>query len=174
MVSFRSIYCWIQNKKRKLIGTGAPTGKLYKLNCDIVSSSVDRAFVAGEKESSNKINLWRQRLAHVISRQLHQLVEKGVDLQSEDKMTFCEACVHGNMHRLAHPPLKDIKSTEKLQLVHTDVCGPMQTQSFGGNVYFITFTDDYSRYCKTYFLKKKSDALQNLRNLKLLQRMRRA
>ena len=132
-----------------------------------MSSSVDRASVAGEKESSNKINLWRQRLAHVISRQLHQLVEKGVDLQSEDKMTFCEACVHGNMHRLAHPPLKDIKSTEKLQLVHTDVCGPMQTQSFGGNVYFITFTDDYSRYCKTYFLKKKSDALQKFKEFKV-------
>ena len=127
MVSFGSDYCWIHNKKRKLIGTGVPTSKLYKLYCDFVSSSVDKASVAGEKKSSNKINLWHQRLVHVNSRQLHQLVEnsEGVDLQSEDKMKFCEACVHGKMHRLPHLPLKDIKSTEKLQLVNTDVCGPM-------------------------------------------------
>ena len=43
-----------------------------------------------------------------------------------------------------------------------DICGPMQTQSFGGSRYFITFTDDYSRYCKIYFLEKKSEALEKL------------
>ena len=52
--------------------------------------------------------------------------------------------------------------------MHTDVCGPMQTQSFGGSRYFITFTDNYSQYCKTYFLRKKSEALESLKNSKLL------
>ena len=78
-------------------------------------------------------------------------------------MNFCEACVHGKMHRLPHTALKNIKSKDKLQLVHTNVCGPMQTQSFGGSSYFITFTDDYSRYCKTYFLRKKSEALKEFK-----------
>ena len=90
-----------------------------------------------------------------------------VDLQLDSTMKFCKACVNGKMHRLPHTPLKDIKSKEKLQLVHTDVCGPMQTQSFGGNSYFITFTDDYSHYCKTYFLKKKSEALEKFKEFKV-------
>ena len=48
----------------KLIGNGVPMCKLCKLNCDIVSSlSVNRASAAAEKESSNKTNLWNQRLA---------------------------------------------------------------------------------------------------------------
>ena len=44
----------------------------------------------------------------------------------------------------------------------------MQTQSFGGSCYFITlnFTDDYSRYCYTYFLKKKSEALEKFKEFK--------
>ena len=118
---------------------------------------------------SSKIALWHQRLAHVNVKQLRQLVKnsEGVDLQPEGKMKFCEACVHGKMHRLPHSALKDIKSKERLQLVHTDVCGPMQTQSFGGSSYFITFTDDYSRYCKIYFLRKKSEALEKFKEFKV-------
>jgi len=42
----------------------------------------------------------------------------------------------------------------------------MQTHSFGGSRYFITFTDDYSRYCKIYFLKKRSEALEKFKEYK--------
>ena len=42
----------------------------------------------------------------------------------------------------------------------------MQTQSFGGSHYVITFTDDYSRHCYTYFLKKKSEALEKFKEFK--------
>ena len=169
VISFGHKYCWIRNKKRKLIGTGSPMGKLYILNCEALKSPADKVTVAEETEGSSKIDLWHQRLAHVNVKQLRQLVKnsEGVDLQPEGKMKFCEACVHGKMHRLPHNALKDIKSKERLQLVHTDVCGPMQTQSFGGSSYFITFTDDYSRYCKIYFLRKKSEALEKFKEFKV-------
>ena len=45
-------------------------------------------------------------------------------------------------------------------LIHTDVCGPMRNESFGGSRYFITFIDDYSRYSTVYILKRKSEALE--------------
>ena len=47
-----------------------------------------------------------------------------------------------------------------------DVCGPMLTKSFGGSRYFIKFTDDYSRCCKVYFLKEKSEALEKFKEFK--------
>ena len=50
--------------------------------------------------------------------------------------------------------------------MYTDVCGPMQTQSQGGSHYFITFSDDYSCYSMTYFLKKKSEALEKFKEFK--------
>ena len=168
VTSFGHKYCWIQNQKRKLIGSGSPLGKLYKLNCEVQMPSAEKAKVAGEMKGKNKTDLWHQRLAHVNVKQIHQLVDNstGIDLPSSEKQSFCEACVKGKMHRLPHRPLKEIKSTERLQLVYTDVCGPMQTQSHGGSRYFITFTDDYSRYCKTYFLKKKSEALEKFKEFK--------
>ena len=168
VISFRQKYCWIRNKRRKLIGTGSPLGKLYKLNCVIQKSSAEKAKVAGERKEKSKTDLWHQKLAHVNVKQIHQLVDNstGIELPSNEKQSFCEACVIGKMHRLPHHPLKEIKSIERLQLVYTDVCGPMQTLSHGGSRYFITFTDDYSRYCKTYFLKRKSEALEKFKEFK--------
>ena len=163
VLSFGCESCWIRSGSGQQVGLGSAVGKLYKLDCEVQKPSVERATIA----DSSKIDLWHQRLAHVNHNQLRQLKSaEGVDVQQEEKQSFCEACVQGKMHQLPHKPLKEIKSKEKLQLVHTDVCGPMQTQSFGGNRYFITFTDDYSRSCKVYFLKKKSEAFEKFKEFK--------
>ena len=42
------------------------------------------------------------------------------------------------------------RANKKLQLVHTDICGPMSVASYGGSKYFLLFVDDYTRFysCK--------------------------
>lgn len=55
-----------------------------------------------------------------------------------------------------------------MQLVHTDICGPMKTQSLGGSIYFLTFIDDFSRNIWIYFLKQKSEAFEKFKELKTL------
>ncbi|KAL0287935.1 UNVERIFIED_CONTAM: Retrovirus-related Pol polyprotein from transposon TNT 1-94 [Sesamum calycinum] len=39
-----------------------------------------------------------------------------------------------------------------------DICGPLNTQAKGGFSYFITFTDDHSRYGYVYLMRYKSEA----------------
>ena len=75
-------------------------------------------------------------------------------------MKFCEACVHGKIHRLPHTALKDIKSYDWYTPMCVVQCKP-------SHFAVITFTDDYSRYCKTYFLRKKSEALENFKESKV-------
>ena len=53
-----------------------------------------------------------------------------------------------------------------LEIVHTDICGPMRVKSKEGSLYFITFIDDRSRWCEVYFLKKKSEALDAFKRYK--------
>ena len=72
------------------------------------------------------------------------------------------------MHRKPHKSVGEIQSTERLQLIHSDVCGPMQTQSVGGNRYFVTFIDDYSRYTVVYFIKKKSEVFEKFKEFEAL------
>ena len=57
----------------------------------------------------------------------------------------------------------EIRLVRKLQCVHSDVCGPMPTQSIAGNKYFVTFIDDCSRYCKVYFMKNKSEVFNKFK-----------
>ena len=52
-------------------------------------------------------------------------------------------------------------ATNPLQLIHTDLCGPMLTPSLTGALYFLTFIDDYTHYTVITFLKQKSDALSH-------------
>ena len=53
-----------------------------------------------------------------------------------------------------------------LDLIHTDVCGPMFVHARGGFVYFITFIDDYSRYGYLYLMRYKSEAFERFKEFR--------
>ena len=57
------------------------------------------------------------------------------------------------------------RATELLALVHTDVCGPFRTSARGGYLYFITFTDDFSRYGYVFLMRHKSESLEKFKVL---------
>ena len=70
---------------------------------------------------------------------------------------ICEGCTLEKHHRESFPKEKAWRAKALLDLVHTDVCGPMNTQTRGGNKYFIIFVDNYSRMTWVYFMRQKSD-----------------
>ena len=53
-----------------------------------------------------------------------------------------------------------------LELIHSDVCGLMPVQAKSGNFYFITFTDDFSRFGWVYLMRYKSEAFEKFREFK--------
>ncbi|KAL4283284.1 hypothetical protein GQ457_16G017550 [Hibiscus cannabinus] len=61
---------------------------------------------------------------------------------------------------------KGERSSDLLGLIHSDVCGPMNTQARGGYQYFITFTVDFSRYGFIYLMRHKSEALEKFEEFK--------
>ena len=63
----------------------------------------------------------------------------------------CEICILEKQHRESFPVGGSYREREPLELVHTDICGPMQTPSLGGSIYFPTFIDDFSRKTWIYF-----------------------
>ncbi|KAL0361610.1 UNVERIFIED_CONTAM: Transposon Ty2-B Gag-Pol polyprotein [Sesamum radiatum] len=54
-----------------------------------------------------------------------------------------------------------------LDLVHTDVCGPLSIPARGGFSYFITFTDDHSRYGYVYLMRYKSEVFGRFKEYRL-------
>ena len=62
----------------------------------------------------------------------------------------CIACALRKQHRNEFPNHEEKRQTGLLKLIHTDVCGPMQTRSLGGAWYFFIFVDDKSRFTWVY------------------------
>ena len=55
------------------------------------------------------------------------------------------------------------RASDLLEIVHTDVCGPMSVEACDGYRYFITFTDDLRRYGYIYLMKHKSETFQKFK-----------
>lgn len=75
----------------------------------------------------------------------------------EENPSSCKACVLGKHTRL---PFKSStwRATEKLQLIHTDLCGPQRTPLLNGSRYYIIFIDELTRMRWIYFMKFNSEA----------------
>ena len=58
------------------------------------------------------------------------------------------------------------RAIELLELIHSDVYGPMLTHAIDGYSYFITFTNDFSRYGYVYLMKFKSEAFEKFKEYK--------
>nr|GEU73816.1 zinc finger, CCHC-type [Tanacetum cinerariifolium] len=79
-------------------------------------------------------------------------------LKSPDDESFdqCLSCLSGKMTRKSFPH-RPKRATDLLRTIHTDVCGPLRHVLRQVARYFITFTDDYSRYGYVYLLKHKHE-----------------
>ena len=65
-------------------------------------------------------------------------------------------------------PQSEHKPKGILNLVHSDVCGPMSVQSFSGYSYYVSFIDDNSKKTWIYFMKAKSEVFEQFREFKTL------
>nr|GEZ62770.1 zinc finger, CCHC-type [Tanacetum cinerariifolium] len=74
----------------------------------------------------------------------------------------CVSCMFGKMARKPYTHQVE-KAKDLLGLIHTDVCGPFKIMSRQGASYFITFTDDLSRYGYVYLLKHKHKVFETFK-----------
>ena len=84
-----------------------------------------------------------------------------------DHEGICKGCAKGknikNPFRKSDTILEGI-----LELIHSNVCGPMPSTSLSGYVYYVTFIDDYSRKTWVYFLKSKDEVFGKFKEFKAL------
>jgi len=69
----------------------------------------------------------------------------------------CDMCCTGKQARNSYNATIPFNATRKLEVIHSDVCGPFEVKSVGGNRYFVTFTDEFTRKLWIYLLAKKGE-----------------
>ncbi|KAM1690667.1 hypothetical protein ACFXTN_029554 [Malus domestica] len=118
------------------------------------------------REEVDQEKMWHLKLGHVNLDKIHKMSKDGyIRPLGNDKMGTCECCLKGKMTKSPFTG-KGERATEILGLIHTDVCGPMSTTSRGGFSYYITFTDDHSRFGYVYLMKYKSESFERFKEFK--------
>ena len=147
------MYC-VKRRQRLCYFGKLVNGTLYTVNTvELAESATDQT-----------AEVWHQRFGHLNNNSADQLAKKemvtGMNCTtSRHAENKCEGCVLGKSHRNPFPKQSNNRATRPYEIIHSDVCGPMQIESKGGSRYMVTFTDDYSRYTTVYFIKRKDEVL---------------
>lgn len=151
-VTFDQNGCSVYNGRNELLVTANARGGTYKIEASQVRCRL---------AVNSDIFDWHRRLGHLGYTGMCKLKAECDGLSfSGDKESLrgCESCAKGKMARGAFvgPPKTEVKTKSILELLHMDVCGPMETKSLGGARYFVCIIDDFSRKVFVSFLTEKS------------------
>ena len=114
--------------------------------------------------SDKDVNVWYARLGHIGQQRMNRLAKEGFlgNINKVDLPT-CEHCLAGKITR--KPFGKGTRAEYHLQLIHSDICGPMNIEVRHGASYFITSIDDYKRYGYVYLIVHKSETLDYFKRI---------
>lgn len=113
--------------------------------------------------------IWHRKMGHLNYRDLMKChrdgTVRGMKLEKCHEIITCTICAQGKMTKAPFPKRSE-RSSDILEIVHSDVCGPMRTESIGKSKYFVTFIDDASRWCEVRFVRHKGEVLQIFKEYK--------
>ena len=145
VVSFKGDSCKITNSKGKTIGNiPISANGLYK---------AERVYAAAAVPEVVDIITLHRHLSHIALDSIRSIIRNnmvtGIQLIDDKPSFFCESCEH------AKATCKPINKEHQSNLaeafgdeIHSDLWGPSQTATIGGRRYYVTFTDDFSRYTR--------------------------
>src|SRR4051812_3709921 len=108
------------------------------------------------------MTMWHCRLGHIGIKCMKKL-HSDVLLESLDfgSLDTCEPCLMGKMTRTPFNGRME-RASDLLGIIH-DVCGPINLSTRNGLCYFVTFTDDLSRYGYINLMKHKSETFEKFK-----------
>jgi hypothetical protein len=138
-----------------IFGHGLICESLFKI--DLFESSTSSTFII-DCNMTISSSTWHARLGHIGKDRMARLAREGLlgPLAKVD-LPICEPCLAGKACR--KPFGKAVRATQPLELIHSDICGPMNVKARHGASYFLTFIDDYTRYGYVQLIAHRYEAL---------------
>ncbi|GJR07021.1 retrotransposon protein, putative, ty1-copia subclass [Tanacetum coccineum] len=143
-----------------------PRDGIFEIDLSDSYTNVSSMYALSNKRAKSNLDsalLWHCRLGHISKKRIEKLQHDGL-LNSTDLRAFekCVPCMSGKMARKPYTHQVE-RAKDLLGLIHTDVCGPFKIVSRQGASYFVTFTDDFSRYSYVYLLKHKHEVFKTFK-----------
>lgn len=146
-VIFEDNKCKVYHKEKGLIITSTMTrNRMFIITGHVFPLALLSEF-CNKVEERDLGHLWHCRFGHLSDKGLRTLLHKDMvrglpELQESSKV--CDDCLKGKQHREVFPKESTWRASKVLELVHSDICGPITSESNSKKRYFITFIDDYS------------------------------
>lgn len=97
---------------------------------------------------------------------MRNMVEGLPKINVPDKV--CERCIISKQPRNSFKSHLPMRAAGLLGVVHSDVCGPFEVPSIGGNKYFVSFVDEFSRMMWLYLIKTKGEVFEVFQKFKVM------
>nr|GEU52451.1 hypothetical protein [Tanacetum cinerariifolium] len=139
---------------------------IFKINLSNSYTNESYIYAVSNKKANLDMDsalLWQCRLGHISKKHIKKLQHDGL-LDSTDLRAFekCVSCMSGKMARKPYTHQVE-RAKDLLGLIHTDICGPFKIMSGQGASYFVTFTNEFSRYGYVYLLKHKNEVFKTFK-----------
>ena len=148
---------------RVKIYEGKQSNNLYFVHLEFVyppgKRPVESAFFTKVPET---MDLWHHRMGHIGEAATKSLLRsvKGVTFPAGDSLSKCEPCIISKHARTPHPSSPTPKSTELLELVFCDLCGPFPVPTPHGKLYLVAFLEDSANILKVHCLAHKDQSAE--------------
>ncbi|KAI5447594.1 hypothetical protein KIW84_015159 [Lathyrus oleraceus] len=138
-----------------------------KRSRDLAKGEVDLRVGNGAKVAALAVGTYVLTLPSHINEKRNSKLHKDGLLDSFDYESYetCKSCLIGKMTKSPFTG-KGERANDLLAFIHTDVYGPLNIPARGGFQYFITFTDDFSRYGYVYLMKHNSESFEKFKEFK--------
>jgi len=171
-VEFEKSKCYLSNNGIRS-ELGSRHGSLYYLAPNIESLGQNGNHPPGpqanlglttNQSSSATLGTWHRRLCHrtLDTASVRYISGKVTDMKisntTQSQATICGICALGRQHKEAGTGTRE-KASDILNVILSDLCGPMQTLCLTGEKYFITFIDEASGRVSISLLRTKDGAL---------------
>lgn len=166
IITLSGVLLWVRDNKGELImKVKRSTNRLYKV---ILHNSEGKCLLVKGDENNW---LWHSRLGHVNFNAMTMMsttnMVHGLPKICQPK-GVCTGCLMAKQRRKGFPQQAKFFSTRPLELIHGNLCGPINPITPGGNRYIFLLVDDYSRFMWFYLLKNKSDTFEAFKKFRTL------
>lgn len=159
---------WI-HRGSELVACGSRYGKLYRLDFYTDKRGASESLLSCGRISKN-LELWHRRFGHLSTKSIEKLIREQMVVglkvnggNADKDFVVCEPCVTGKQTRKPFVVRNAKRSSRVLELIHSDVCGPVSPVGLGGVKYFVTFIDDWSHFTMAFLIETKDEVFECFR-----------
>jgi hypothetical protein len=168
---FRGEVCRIFDKGKKLVGEVPKRNGLYR-----VEHSVGRGGeTAGMVKETVSIEELHRRMGHIAPEAAKRMVKdqavEGIDLDPSSEIKSCASCQYAKMTRKPIQRTRVEPRASKFgEEIHSDLWGPSPVQTPGKRSYYVSFTDDYTRWVYLKLLRTKDECFEAYKGFEAMAR----